>query len=306
MSNTSRVAPLVNAAATLISSSLMDTTLVAYNNTLLQFHQFINKLHPAYRSFPANPGHIILYLTSLYIDGLAPSTIASRLSAIAYFHKLRSVPDPTSHFLVAKAMAGMRKLNPATDARLPISLQQLHNLMCNSHIAAASHYYSALYSAMSSLCFYAFLRPGEVTDSHNNLSLDSLQFSEQGLQIIFIRFKHHHGQPVTINIPRQPHPTCPVSAVSKYLRLRGDAPGPLFCHLDLHPITYKQFQNWFGLTIAACAIPGRLNLHSYRIGAATWAAAKGIPAITIQQMGRWKSSAYLRYIRIPVISLGSP
>ncbi|XP_071144984.1 uncharacterized protein [Mytilus edulis] len=38
--------------------------------------------------------------------------------------------------------------------------------------------------------------------------------------------------------------------------------------------------------------------HSFRIGAATSAAAKGIPHSVIQGMGRWKSSAFMKYIRM--------
>ena len=40
--------------------------------------------------------------------------------------------------------------------------------------------------------------------------------------------------------------------------------------------------------------------HSLRIGAATTAAAAGLPDWLIKAMGRWKSDAYLRYVRTPV------
>ena len=43
----------------------------------------------------------------------------------------------------------------------------------------------------------------------------------------------------------------------------------------------------------------RYNGHSFRVGAATTALAKGIPESTIQALGQWKSDTYRSYIRIP-------
>ena len=43
--------------------------------------------------------------------------------------------------------------------------------------------------------------------------------------------------------------------------------------------------------------------HSFRIGAATFAATQGYTAQQIQAMGRWKSSAFQRYVRVSSIQL---
>ena len=45
--------------------------------------------------------------------------------------------------------------------------------------------------------------------------------------------------------------------------------------------------------------------HSFRIGAATTAGQKGISSEKIQTLGRWESSAYLLYIRLPREELSS-
>jgi len=50
---------------------------------------------------------------------------------------------------------------------------------------------------------------------------------------------------------------------------------------------------------------GSYNGHSFRIGAATTAAAKGLEDARIKTLGRWESTAYLRYVCIPREQLAS-
>ena len=45
--------------------------------------------------------------------------------------------------------------------------------------------------------------------------------------------------------------------------------------------------------------------HSFRIGAATTANHQGISEATIKMLGRWESSAYLRYRKTPRGQLAS-
>ena len=43
----------------------------------------------------------------------------------------------------------------------------------------------------------------------------------------------------------------------------------------------------------------RYSGHSFRNGAASVAASRGVPDATIKTLGRWESSAYLLYIKLP-------
>ena len=133
--------------------------------------------------------------------------------------------------------------------------------------------------------------------------LSNVRVSSQQVVIKFVHFKHHQGKPVSIIIPAQPGDICPVQALQSYLLERGHQSGPLFCDKNFHPISYNTFNAWFRQLVVLCNIQGQLNLHSMRIGAATNAAMRGVSSSKIKLMGRWKSSAYLSYIRIPKITM---
>ena len=52
--------------------------------------------------------------------------------------------------------------------------------------------------------------------------------------------------------------------------------------------------------------PSRYKGHSFRIGAASYAADRGFSDAQIRMLGRWKSNAFLRYLRVPNLKVPEP
>ena len=297
------MASLEHTATHLISSSLSQSTRKSYNATLKDFSHFVSSLGPIYQSTSYNSGHVILYISHLFNNQVSPQTIATKMSALAYYFKLQGYPDITSQFLVAKTLSGVKKLSPTVDQRLPITIPILQQLMSKCSSMGKSMYHILLLQAMMSVSFYGFLRPGEITKSPHNLMIDQLQLSSHKASITFRTFKHHSGHTITIDIPSQPGPTCPVQALTNYLAMRRYDPGPLFCHPTRDAISYATYHDWFLHVLSLSQLQGKYNTHSFRIGAATWAASRGVSHTIIQQMGRWRSMAYMKYIRMPVVNV---
>ena len=90
---------------------------------------------------------------------------------------------------------------------------------------------------------------------------------------------------------------CPVRAMQRYLAVRGDARGRLFSLPAGIPLLRSKFDKTLHLTVKTCGLQGKYLGHSFRIGAATKAAAKGMSDSKIRQLGRWRSNAFLTYIR---------
>ncbi len=111
---------------------------------------------------------------------------------------------------------------------------------------------------------------------------------------------------MTIYIGRSNNLLCPVSALLSYLTIRGNCSGILFHFQDTTPLTKPKFTSKLRDLLRQAGLDNSFYAgHSFRIGAATTAAAKGIEDSLIQTLERWKSSAYLAYIRIPPSSLAA-
>jgi hypothetical protein len=91
-----------------------------------------------------------------------------------------------------------------------------------------------------------------------------------------------------------------VSAIIRYLHLRGPGAGPLFTNRDGSPLTRRAVSSSIQSILQTAGIPGQFSRHSIRIGATTTAAEKRVTDHMIKMLGRWSSEAYQRYIRTPV------
>ena len=90
---------------------------------------------------------------------------------------------------------------------------------------------------------------------------------------------------ISIYVGRTGNTLCPISAMLAYLAVQGDKEGPLFQFYDGRSLTREHLV--------------QAVRKARRIGAAMTAAHCGIPDSVIQTLMRWKSSAYMLYIRTP-------
>lgn len=158
------------------------------------------------------------------------------------------------------------------------------------------------------LAFYALLIVGEITASQglaNHTILFNQLFKDLGpdgqvtsLKLVFISYKHYYNQmPVSIIITRQSG-VCPVQSMLDSLAVRGSSPRSLFIASDGNLVMRSSFSELLNNCFKACNLdPMRYKGHSFRIGAVTLAAQRGVSDMMIQSLGRGKSDAFKKYIR---------
>jgi hypothetical protein len=175
-----------------------------------------------------------------------------------------------------------------------------------------AHFDGAMLWAVPCTCFFGFLRCGEIvvpSDSSFNASChlasgDVRVDNTSDPQYIQVNIKASKTDPfrqgVFVYLGRSQGDVCPVAAVLSYMVLRGSAPGPFFRFADGRLLTWERFVAAVRAALRQVAVDdSKYSGHSFRIGAATTAAQRGVPDSLIKTLGRWESSAYTVYIRTP-------
>lgn len=265
--------------------------------------------------YPFSQYTVMSFVISLIDEGKKHSTIMTYLSAIAFAHKVRGVPDPTSTFLFSKFTTGLRKSLAADESpRLqPITFIMLKELIALVDNLRTSRMEKSLLKAVMSLMYHACLRISEIGKSNSAkhaIRSKNVRFSTRPpsaypnkLTITLTSFKHSKGSKTLEIRAIKDHRICPVRLLQEYV----DAKKPsvtLFCNNQGKPITRSYVMTRLQELVAMSSFRlKRVNTHSFRIGRTTDLVLKGgVSDAYIRHVGRWSSTAYLKYVR-SVVSL---
>ena len=248
-------------------------------------------------------GSIKVKTMKLYLTGIKSYQLDLGIDCSAF-------SDPR----LERTLQGIKRDHSEAARRIRTPLTRPHLLQMLSNLTV-HNYDDIVIRAAFSLAFAGFLRIGEFTyrpidlqmgpafhnwfltkssvrfienDKHIELTLPASKTDpfRQGIQLIIAG--SHDG-------------ACPVRAMKQLLAIdtHRSPQAPLFCvgRIEQQPFTreyvvqkLRELGIHSGLGVAAW------NGHSFRRGAATWAAEVGISEAQIQTLGRWRSDAYKAYI----------
>ena len=170
-----------------------------------------------------------------------------------------------------------------------------------------------MYWAVATLCFFGFFRLGELLLSDASLphlSWGDMTYdhaSEPSMMKVHLRSSKcdQYGKGADVFVGKTGNTLCPVAACLAYLTVRGKTePGAFLLKSDRQPLLKPVFVSELRKALGALGLHQAAYAgHSFRICAATAAAAAGVEDSTIQLMGRWNSAAFLGYIKLPALSL---
>lgn len=270
--------------------------------------------------FPATLEHLTVFIAHCFKANLASATVQSYMSALSYLMQIKGHSDITQHFIISKTLRGYTKLKRSKDSRLPITPIILKGLIKSLPHICNSLFLQKMLKAMYLLAFHAFLRVGEITGhpppKGNCLTMPNIKFHHSkgrppsSIEIHMSQFKHSTGKHIPILLLERStsqEDLCPVQALWEYIQLRGINLCPkttLFSFMDNSLVTRRFFTEKLQLSLKFVGLSVKdYKSHSFRIGAATTAWQNGLSEEQIQQMGRWSSQSFKKYIRIPLLKL---
>lgn len=256
---------------------------------------------------------------------LRSTSIRLYLAAIRFYCLTHGMHDPTRHWTGARLFSIHTLLHAADKlrsaprrSRLPVGVPLLSRLCSLLDGTFFDRYWDSLLAAVFSCAFFGFLRCGEFTTNHFNpryhLSLSDLRWSTRQATLFLKTSKTdrtHRG--VTLRLSAVATRFCPLRLLRRYLLCRSalfpdfsKSSTPLFLMPSGRALTRSAFVSRFRQLLRALGVnPLLYSGHSFRIGAASAAAAAGLPPYLIQALGRWTSDAYRRYIILPDSSIAT-
>ncbi len=250
-------------------------------------------------ALPAGIETVSLYVVSLLANHKA-STVMHYVSAIANVHRVNGFPSPVTPE-VRKLLMGARRLRTERVRQVrPLTLENviaISALLIEDGTALAARDRSLIL-----LGFASALRSANLVA----LNMEDIEISEPGLRLNIRRSKTDQmGRGRLVGVPWGKPQTCPVLALSDWLKRRGDFPGPLFTSFDCHrDAKVRSLQpERVGQLVQRCVARIGLNAslygsHSMRSGCISELAIAGCSELNIAQLSGHSDLATLRgYIR---------
>lgn len=291
----------IAAARSYRSRAKAANTIRAYGSDWGQFEAWCDAR--GLEALPARAEVVATYLASLAQAGKADSTIGRHLAAIGWQHRQQGHVPPTARdtrMVISDTLAGIRReardrpsrrkaaITAADLARMIEAVRGLGSKAVRDR-------------AMLALGLASALRRSELVALH----LSDLKLDKEGARITVRSSKtDQEGEGTVIAIPNG-QAILPIARLKSWLRVRGDAPGPLFTRFSANgeitglPMSdravTRMVQKYAGL---AGLDPAKVGGHSLRAGFLTEAARSGASLPKMQEVSRHKKvEVLLGYIR---------
>ena len=247
----------------------------------------------------------------------AASTLEQYLSAIKSAHRRNGFSVDWDTFQVKNMMKGFKNLAEPRTQRLPITPAIMRKLWEALKAASLPLNEKRLIWAVCTMLYAGSLRGGEVLgeeetcfDEHKTLlakdvNIKELYIGNEKVKVLMLKIKNPKEMAgrgsLNVEMFESNSFTCPVRAVEKlWAAGKATKEEPFATRAKGKILTISKF-NKVLKTLLADTLKyeeGTISSHSFRSGVATAMARAGYQDAEIQRVGRWRSDAFLKYLKL--------
>ncbi len=285
-----------------LKNSKAINTLRAYKSDFRDFGLFCAK--NGFKSLPAEPKIVSLYITHLSTKDIRISTLKRRLVTIGVIHKLKGHYLDTKHPLIIENLLGIkRRKGSIQKGKKPLLINHLKKIINLIDEQNEDKKKKLRDKSLILVGFSGGFRRNEIV----SLNYDDLEFVTEGLKIHLKKSKtDQFGEGTLKGLPYfENSQYCPVKSVKEWIKVSKINSGALFRRFTKG---YRLTENRLTDQTIALIIKKYLKLigidnknysgHSLRSGFATSAAESGAEERSIMAMTGHKSSEMVRrYIK---------
>ena len=285
-----------------LKNSKANNTVRAYKSDFTDFGLFCAQ--NGFKSLPAEPKIVSLYLTHLSTKDIKMSTLKRRLVSIGVVHKLKGHYLDTKHPSIIENIMGIkRRKGSIQKGKKPILINDLKNIINAIDKQKNQEIKKIRDRSIILIGFSGGFRRNEIV----SLDLEDLDFVPEGVKITITKSKtDQYGEGSLKALPYFDNSQyCPVLSLKKWLETSNINSGPLFRRFSKGS---KLTNNRLTDQTVALLIKKYLDLaginsknysgHSLRSGFATTAAESGAEERSIMAMTGHKSTEMVRrYIK---------
>lgn len=294
-------------AAQLIWNGLAESTRQGGESMRSSFASFVHRTFYCNTIFPAQEEWLVEWVAYQDLKERRFHAIKRDLYLLKSWHIDLGVTTNGFGSQLERTLCGLKRTKgvPAAKAKLPITLPLLRAMLKQLPTICTGHNL-LVFKAAFALAFACFLRCGELTydvfDPSRHLSIGSVEFANDKTHAIITlpaSKTDPFRQGVKVVAPAVPGEECPVRALTALICNRPHT-DPLFHLTRQQSFPRSHFVDTLNQTLKAVGVdPTGFSGHSFRRGAATWAAQSGCSEDEVQVMGRWNSNCSRRYVDRP-------
>ena len=311
--------------ANISNNSLAKSTWSSYRTSLNKLDQYAEETGNSI-AFPTSKDTVLSFTAWLLSKGVGTSTVNTYLSGLRQAHMTMGMEPPNLHTnLVNQVLQGKQNLenldrvNKKNPCRLPMTIILMRILRKELKTARLNDMDRGAVWAVATLAFSGGFRPGELLCSKEwsfdpavnllkrDIKVKTLVIDGERTEILQIKMKaekqNKKGGINLIDVYASDGKLCPVKAYQDWdgLNATRRKDGPAFCRSDGAAMTKNFFNAILKRTLNKHidGVNGFISGHSFRTGMASLLGSLGYHEQDIMKAGRWSSSAYLSYLKLP-------